>query len=207
MFEKVYCSIIVSALAVFASACTEKVEMDNTSVGGQGENLPGATIVFTAAGDGVPLTKTALAGGTGEDRNKVKFCEGDALSVWYDVISESYAESTKFEMSGSVKSDGSADFTGKVENASDRYFVIYPYVEGMTCETTMRGGIIINHFFDNISIPIQQKAVAGSFDPSAAFSAGVSVKQDDTHHIVALKNLVGLLKFSVPEAPNTARLY
>ena len=198
MFEKVYRSIIVSALAVFCSACTEKVEMDNTS-GGQGENLPGATIVFTAAGDGVPLTKTALAGGTGEDRNKVKFCEGDALSVWYDVISESYAESTKFEMSGSVKSDGSADFTGKVENASDRYFVIYPYVEGMTCETTMRGGIIINHFFDNISIPIQQKAVAGSFDPSAAFSAGVSVKQDDTHHIVALKNLVGLLKFSVPE--------
>lgn len=206
MFEKACRSIMMAALVMGAAACAEKAETDNMSDVDQEKHLPGTTIVFTAAGEDLPQTKTALFGGTGDDRNKVKFCEGDALSVWYDIVTgdseESYSAesySTKFEMQGSVKSDGSADFSGEVESAADRYFVIYPYVEGMFCETTSRGGMVINHRFSEISIPTQQKAVAGSFDPLASFSAGVSVKQDDGHHTIVLKNLCSLIKFSVPE--------
>lgn len=155
------------------------------------ELLCGSTITISASGEGAQ-TRTALAGGTGEDRNNVVFTASDKLAV-FD-LSNNIAE---FTMIGSPKSDGSADFAGTVNEDDDRYYALFPYSdEAASTLKTVSGSPAYSTLVSEV--PTIQQAVAGSFDPAAALSAGVAFKSGNSCTL-QLYNLCSLIKFSIPD--------
>lgn len=148
-------------------------------------------LTISATGEGVQ-TRTALVGGTGDDRNNVVFSATDALAV-FDLS----GQKTKFTVLNGPYSDGTADFTGTVNEDDDRYYALYPYSDDATSTIKTISG---TPGFSAIvaEVPTVQQAVAGSFDPAAALSAGIAFKSDDGCTL-ALSNLCAMIKFSVPD--------
>ena len=152
-------------------------------------------IILAAAYDTDPATRTALTGGTGEDRNNVKFQEGDALSV-----STSTGENIMFTMVGKPASDGSASFTGDLEPTDNSIYALYPY--SATASFTLGSGSATLR----LKVPEYQTPVDDSFDPAAAFSIGVANGVDSKGRAsITLKNACSLVKFRVPEGHTLSR--
>lgn len=178
--------ILLSALAISTIvACTEK-QLQGPEV------QDGIQITISASGEGAG-TRTALAGGTGDDRNNVVFNESDELAV-FDLS----AQKSRFTIpSGGLMDDGSADFTGTVSEDDDIYYAIYPYSDDVSANMkTLSGTLVYSEI--SFEVPAQQQTVQGNFDPKAAFAAGQVIKSDGKYR-TALNNLCALVKFSVPE--------
>lgn len=159
---------------------------------------------FTIAASSDCNTRSSLVGGTGSDRNDVTFTKGDALSVWAhrtSVHETGYDETNvKFLSYDDPRSDGSADFSGKIGLAlNPDIYAMYPYQEDATCR--LNGNGITMH----VKIPTVQRPVKGSYDPAAALSAGKAGTLSDRHADLTLTNLCCLIKFTVPEGCHATR--
>ena len=104
-------NILFSLLAVSAVSCEiEKEQFQQPEPTGSG-----ATAYYRIkAGHDIsePVTRTALIGGEGMDRNNVTFVKDDSLLICYGdkEATEEYGN-TVFKMIGEPAADGSADFT------------------------------------------------------------------------------------------------
>lgn len=115
--------------------------------------------------------------------NSVAFVSTDTLAVF-----DGSGRAQKFTTSA-VYDDGSADFAGTVTTPAESYIAVYPY----SGNCGLYGDDVI------INIPAEQTAVAGSFDPAANVSVGLTESLAFDTHSLALKNVCALIKFSVPE--------
>lgn len=150
---------------------------------------PSVYLTITAGESSEAVTRTALTGGTGSDRNNVRFKEGDALSVF-----STHDTNVEFSMTAGPYSNGSADFSGYVKPYDEPYYVVYPYSSALTADFSGSGATI------HAVIPSEQRAVDDSFDPAAALSAGrTSSYTSDESLSVTMKNVCALIKFTVPE--------
>lgn len=171
-------------LSVCLAACAvDSTECENPGISAKGR------ITLAAAIDNDSATRTALTGGTGTDRNNVKFQDGDALSV-----STSSGENVKFTMVGKPAADGSASFTGDLEPTGGSIYALYPYSSSVSFTPGSGSGTW------RLKVPEYQTPVDDSFDPAAAFSVGVANGVDSNGQAsITLKNVCSLVKFRVPE--------
>lgn len=196
--------LLTAALLVFSLAeCTEKVI--GGSDNGQNSQIDGVfNKTFTAScQDGVNATRTALGEG-----NSVLFQSGDAVSVFDVSLGESPEEcssrNVKFTMAGDPEEDGTATFTGSLENEMASYMAVYPYQQGASLEV---GFIQGNPFKYSVyaSIPSVQTATPGTFDPAANVSIAQSVKTEDGD-ILYFKNICALIKFSIADGESYSKI-
>lgn len=168
---------LVAAL-VLPLACT-RIESPSTSPEGNG----GTSLVISASPS--PLTKTAL-----NKDNSVSFLETDTLSVFCQIDENSFGNN-KFTVSR-LYDNGSADFQGTVASTEGEMPVMYPYKEDAFIG---KYGQTRKLYF---SVPAEQKAVPGTFDPDAAISLGLAEVGEDGKAGVSLSNACALVKFTVP---------
>ena len=197
--------LILAALsAVCLVACTEKMD-EETPGEDNGVEAPKAYAkTFSAVfSDGDNSTKTILSAD-----NKVLFQSGDAISVFDVSVGEdtysSTAKNVKFDMDGEPASDGSASFTGSLENEMDSYMTVYPYQESSHLEVKFLNGQPIKYEV-YADIPAIQAATPGSFDPAANVSVAKSQKTENGDALY-FKNLCSLIKFSIPEGESYAKI-
>ncbi len=166
------------AALILPFACTRVEEPSIDTADGDGK-----TLVISAHYN--PVTRTLL-----NEDNSVSFIETDALSVFCQIDEANYGNN-KFSVSR-LYDDGSADFQGHVASTEGMMPVICPYREDATFE---KYGKTHKLSFD---VPVEQKAVPGSFDPDAAVSSGMAVVDEDGNVSVSLSNACALVKFTVP---------
>lgn len=132
------------------------------------------------------MTKAVL-----NEDNSVSFVEADALSVF-----DKEYENRKFTVK-ELYPDGSADFEGGVGSTAGPMPVMFPYQEEAKYEHY--GPSSANLYKIYFTVPVEQKAVEGSFDPAAAFSFGMAEYQKDGIAATTLSNKCALVKFTMPE--------
>lgn len=122
---------------------------------------------------------TRAAIGTVTDKTtEINWTTGDKIN-YFGAQSGQFLEYTGKEASTSVM------FTGTVTKGSTDY-VLYPYQEG----AVLTDGVITVH------VPMTQKAVVGSFDPSAAI---MLAKVPASGSKVQFKNVMSYIKVKVPK--------
>ncbi len=133
------------------------------------------------------LTKTVL-----NQDNSVSFLETDTLSVFCQTDEfGNYFYNNIFSVSR-LYDNGSADFQGRVASTEGMMPVMYPYQEGARFEKQQ----MTHKLYFNL--PVEQKAVPGTFDPAAAFSLGMARMTGDSIASATLSNACALVKFTVP---------
>ena len=159
-------------------ACTRVEEPSITPAGDDGTLL-----VISATSS--PVTKTVL-----NEDNRVSFLQTDSLSVFCQIDEESFDKNI-FTVSR-LYDDGTADFQGRVASTEGMMPVMYPYQEDATF------GKYGKTYKLNFTVPVEQNAVAGTFDPDAAISLGMAALDGDGNVGVALSNACAMVKFAVP---------
>lgn len=186
-------NILASLLALAAVSCEiEKEQFQQPETTGSE-----ATAYYRIkAGHDIsdPVTRTALIGGEGADRNNVTFVKGDRLLVCYgDKGAEEEYGTTGFEMTGDPAADGSADFGGNISETASEIFAVYPYSEDFQFSITR----MKNELYASIK-PVQTP-VAGSYDPDAVLSFGNASVPSEGSIPMNMLNINALVKFAVPE--------
>ena len=132
------------------------------------------------------VTKAVL-----NEDNSVSFVNTDALSVF-----DSEYNNYKFTVK-TLYPNGSADFEGNVSSVDGSMPVMYPYQEGARIEEY--GPSQARYPKLNFTVPSEQHAVEGSFDPAAAFSFGMAAQREDGIFGASLSNKCALVKFTMPK--------
>lgn len=147
-----------------------------------GGEVSGTAVIISATSAGI--TKAALNGSNG-----VCFESTDMLSVF-----DGGLDNCEFTVK-ELYPDGSADFQGTVGSSGNLMPVVYPYQKDFWAEIYGPAKTLKIH----LSIPAEQTAVAGTFDPSAAISIGLAESVDEGTVRVGLSNMCALAKFTMPE--------
>ena len=166
------------AVLVLPFACTQ---FDEPSMDPEGDD--GTALVISA--NSSPVTKAEL-----NDDNSVSFQETDALSVFSRIDEESF-ENNKFTVDR-LYDDGSADFKGSVTSTEGMMPVMYPYQEDATFGKYSKTHKLY------FTVPVEQNAVPGTFDPGAAISLGMASVDGEGNASTSLSNACALVKFAVP---------
>lgn len=198
--------LILAALsAACMVACTERIQND-TPVDDNGVEAPKAfTKTFSAIfSDGDKATRTELS-----QDNKVLFQAGDAISVFDVSVGEdtdsSTATNVRFDMEeGYPAPDGSAAFTGTLENEMSSYMAVYPYRDSHSLEVRIMNGNAIGYTV-YADIPAVQVATPGSFDPAANVSVAKS-QSTESGDVLYFNNLCALISFSIPAGESYAKI-
>ena len=136
-------------------------------------------MTFTATQESNVGTRTALSAG-----NSVIWKDGDIISV-FDGEND-----TKYNHDFTLSSgDGSpsGSFTGGVLNTSATFVAVYPYTEGATMEYV---DATSDYHVKDITLPAQQTAYKGSFDPNAALMIAKSSDKNNFNFL----NVVSLVE-------------
>ena len=128
-------------------------------------------MTFTATQESNVGTRTALNG------NSVDWQTGDEISIFDG------AGNQKFTLTGDAKE---GKFSGNASSDATKFTAVYPYTEGAQLESD---GIV-----NGITLPAEQTATAGSFDPNAALMMAVSTT--DKKYNLDFKNAVSLVKIT-----------
>ena len=129
----------------------------------------------------VPMTFTATQENNAETRsalnseNKVVWQENDAISIFDG------AGNQQFTLTGAATE---GIFSGNASSTATKFTAVYPYTEGATLGED--GSV------SGITLPAEQTATAGSFDPNAALMMAVSTT--DKKYNLDFKNAVSLVK-------------
>lgn len=138
----------------------------------QKEVLSGNMTISVAAEE----TKTALADPDAEGARAVVFNAGDNISVFANGTNNKFT---------TLAGGAMAEFTGNADEIEDDYYVISPYAKLNSISAENR---------ITITIPTEQKATKGSYDPKAMISVGKFRKGES----LTLKNVLSLVKVTVP---------
>ena len=129
----------------------------------------------------VPMTFTATQENNAETRsalnseNKVVWQENDAISIFDG------AGNQQFTLTGAATE---GIFSGNASSTATKFTAVYPYTEGATLGED--GSV------SGITLPAEQTATAGGFDPNAALMMAVSTT--DKKYNLDFKNAVSLVK-------------
>ena len=182
--KKIY-SFLFAATALFAAVSCQK------EVAPEVEAPKGEKITFTASTE--VETKTALH----ENGKSTIWVAGDQISVFdankegnnrcfnIDALSED-AKTSTFSYEGEFVKDQSG-------MADPTVVALYPYQPKAYCDFFYYD----RNYITGINFPAEQTAVAGSFDPKAAFALGLGTMNEK---VLGFQNLYALLKFTVRDA-------
>lgn len=176
-------NILWAAATLLLAACTqeETVGPDNGAAAGRQVQM-----TFTAnAPAGAADTRTSLVNGT-----DVYWNSGDVIGV-YSCTTNPFSTETKgspFTTDLSASSP-TATFTGTATEGAEKYVAVYPQDKFIACEWQGE-----DHYVLTYLLPIEQKAVPGSFDSGLNLSWAVA---DDPNGSLTFKNLCTLVKFRV----------
>lgn len=132
------------------------------------------------------LTRTSL----GSDLS-VSWNAGDSISVF--CTSDEGATYTHVKMT-TTESGSSVTFNGSVPEGSKLVYALYPYDADNSIDPSSKK--------ITTTIPTEQKAVAGGFDPAAAISVGI-IASDGS---VRMRNACGLMKITLGNSDATSVL-
>ena len=166
VFSKFFLSILALSTC-FVSCVNEVIDGQVTP------EITGAP-VYTAYVD-APETKAVL------DKNVSKWSGEEYIQI----IGESGTDQFGATVSGTA-SAAPCSYMGDGQFSESEVMAVYPYANGQ------HSGNLSERYVTNVTIPSNQTAVAGSYDPSAAVAVAYST--DDK---IAFKNAVALLKFTM----------
>lgn len=175
MMKKAQYSILAAAL-LFMSACS-----GDTLVGGDNETGNGnGTVTATQEllTDDNCGTTFATTRATLTTNSKVEWKAGDAINIFDGKSNSKFVASAD----GTTTTFTSQNY-GVSENVS-KYVALYPY----DIDATYTGSTI-----SNVTLPANQNAVAGGFDPTCALMAATTTKMGSNF---AFKHICGYVKFS-----------
>ena len=133
------------------------------------------------------LTKTIVVDGT-----DIYFQSTDHISIFDGDGNKDFAA----RIPGGASQAANANFIGKALEV-DTYYALYPY----TATATLDGATI-----KGVTIPVEQTAVASTFDPAANPSVCASVRDDEDNLTLSLKNVGSYLKFTVPSGKTYSKV-
>ena len=176
-------SIFMMAAAIAAVSCAQEIMPEGvTGNTGNTVNVELQPMTFSAISS--DESKAVL------DNRSIQWQSDDAISV--------------FDGSGNRKftttDNGSkATFEG-LAAVAEEYYAIYPYQENavFTATGTVNGSDFENYI--SMTIPTEQTATAGSFDPKAF----LSISKVDAEGNLRFNNLLGLVQFKLADAANVA---
>ena len=176
-------SIFMMAAAIAAVSCAQEIMPEGVT--GNTDNTVNVELQ--------PMTFSAISSDESKavlDNRSIQWQSGDAISV--------------FDGSGNRKftttDNGSkATFEG-LAAVAEEYYAIYPYQENavFTATGTVNGSDFENYI--SMTIPTEQTATAGSFDPKAF----LSISKVDAEGNLRFNNLLGLVQFKLADAANVA---
>lgn len=162
---------VAAAAALFLSSCAE--EMHSSDAPEQG----GAVASYTAYADGVD-TKAVL------DGNVSKWHGEETIAL----VGKNGSHKFKASVEG-MSSQATFVYAGEGEYDETEVLAVYPYASGAY------SGDFDDMCVSGVTIPSEQTAVAGSYDPNAAIAVAHS-----TNTTLSFKNAVSLLKFTMGSA-------
>lgn len=180
IMKKIY-SFLFAATALFAAASCQK------EVAPEVETPKFEKITFTASTEAE--TKTALH----ENGKSTTWVDGDQISVF---DANKGANNRCFEIDEITNESKTATFSYEGEFVMDKtqedptVVALHPYQEGAYCDFFYYD----RNYITGINFPAAQTAVAGSFDPKAAFALGLGTMKTME---LGFQNLYSLLKFTV----------
>ncbi len=179
------------AMALMMGACDNDEFLNSESEnGGVGERVP---MSFTATAD-APQTRTVLA-----NTVKVAWQKGDEISILPLDAEGKSGGNDKF-----VTQDNSftATFSGSTGEYATGYIALYPYQEGITGKYDQSKN---RSELSKLSLPSEQVAVAGTFNPAYNLSAAYAQQGGSA---LSFQNLCGLVKFRMagPEVEKVAKV-
>ena len=184
----------LAVLALMLGACdNDEILNGESENGGIGGRVP---MTFTATAD-VPQTRTVLA-----NKKKVAWQKGDAISILpFNAEGVNNNQNDKFT---TEDNSFTATFNGFTAEDAISYIAIYPYRQEITGSYDSEEEKY-PYGLDNLSIPSEQKAVAGTFNPLYNISVGYTKKESPN---LILKNICGLIKFRMAgnEAGNVKKI-
>ena len=128
-------------------------------------------MTFTATQESNVGTRSALNGSNGVD-----WQTGDEISV-FDAVGDGHNQ--RFTLTGDARE---GIFSGEASSEATSFTAVYPYTDGAQLES---GGSV-----SGITLPAEQTATAGSFDPKAALM--MAYTEDKSQ--LDFKNVVSLVK-------------
>lgn len=179
------------AMALTLSACdNDEILNGESENGGVGERVP---MSFTATAD-ASQTRTVLA-----NTVKVAWQKGDEISILPLDAEGKSGGNDKF-----VTQDNSftATFSGSTGEYATGYIALYPYQEGITGKYDQSKN---RSELSKLSLPFEQVAVAGTFNPAYNLSAAYAQQGGSA---LSFQNLCGLVKFRMagPEVEKVAKV-
>lgn len=178
MKKTTYTIIYALAATLALAGCTKELQI--------AEPVPseGTIVSFRVQGE----TRAAL------DGMKIKFQPGDRISVF-----DGAGNNCEFTQTGKIASDGSATFTGKVSEVASSYLALYPYMADVRTANGKIGTVGTDEVRRPVVLPVEQKAVSGSFDPASFFSVASSERIDNSRHSISFNAACALVKFTLPD--------
>ena len=172
-------NIFIAILAMAALASCQKTEMD--PVEKQDNTVEKVPMTFTASVDMEEDDTKVAIGSIDTENKKVSFewKAGDEIAV-YDGISDTPNLFT------ANSNGGTTTFSGTVSAGATGFIAVYPYDASLSMDFATGAG--------KASIPQEQVATAGSFDPDAFVMVGSS---DATDSKIRFRLFGSLLSFSV----------
>lgn len=179
------------AMALTLGACdNDEILNGESENGGVGERVP---MSFTATAD-ASQTRTVLA-----NTVKVAWQKGDEISILPLNAEGESGGNDKF-----VTQDNSftATFSGSTGEYATGYIALYPYQEGVTGRYDQNKN---RPELSKLSLPSEQVAVAGTFNPAYNLSAAYAQQGGSA---LSFQNLCGLVKFRMagPEVEKVAKV-
>lgn len=176
------------AMALTLGACdNDEILNGESENGGVGERVP---MSFTATAD-ASQTRTVLA-----NTVKVAWQKGDEISILPLNAEGESGGNDKF-----VTQDNSftATFSGSTGEYATGYIALYPYQEGVTGRYNQNKN---RSELSKLSLPSEQVAVAGTFNPAYNLSAAYAQQGGSA---LSFQNLCGLVKFRMV-GPNVEKV-
>lgn len=166
-----------AAFAVFVTVSCSKDIIDNKDAVQQPNLVPMTFSVAESVEETAPDSKTTLV--IVDNKKTINWVANDKVGV-FGVVGQPTSETkvnTNNEIFKAGSSGASTTLSGYVANGDNRFYALYPYQKGvsLTFETSTSGSTTA--LLNNVTIPVQQKAVAGSFDPDAYLFASLSTNK------------------------------
>lgn len=182
--------MLFAVAAIAAVSCAKEIlpEDNQDGTNPEVELIP---MSFTAGSEtaDVPESESAVKPQSVSTRATL---QNDETTIWWqagDQINVFDASGTVYEPFTTGEGGASVTFEGMAGKA-EGYYALYPY----QADAKMEGEFIY------ATLPNVQQAVEGSFDPKAF----VSVAKSDANGNFSFKNVLALVKFTMPEGENAS---
>ncbi|MGN0191834.1 MAG: fimbrillin family protein [Candidatus Cryptobacteroides sp.] len=170
-----------AALAAFVTVSCSKELVDKNEAVQQPNLVPMTFTVAESVEEETPDSRTTLV--IADDKKTINWVANDKVGVFgvADVPTSETSVNTNNQIFTAKSSGATTTLSGYVVDGDNRFYALYPYQKGVSLTfvgtTGSDGTTSYTAYLNNVTIPVQQKAVAGSFDPDAYLFASLSTDQ------------------------------